>query len=66
MRIVTGPRVFLRHVHIGDLSALGALFADPEVMHFGPGPQSREWTKQWIAGCLQDYYEKWGFGCGLW
>jgi [ribosomal protein S5]-alanine N-acetyltransferase len=64
MKIVTGPRVFLRHVHIGDLSTFTALFADPEVMFFGPGPQSHDWTKQWIAGCLQDYYETWGFG--LW
>jgi [ribosomal protein S5]-alanine N-acetyltransferase len=64
MQIATGPRVFLRHVHIGDLAAFTALFADPEVMHFGPGPQSADWTAQWIRGCLEDYYAKWGFG--LW
>jgi len=57
-------RVFLRHFHIADLDKMMQVFADPEVMRFGPGPQSREWVGKWLEGCLEDYYHKWGFG--LW
>jgi [ribosomal protein S5]-alanine N-acetyltransferase len=64
MIIADTPRLFLRHFHIADLDAMAALFADSEVMHFGPGPQSREWTQRWLKGCLEDYHVKWGFG--LW
>jgi RimJ/RimL family protein N-acetyltransferase len=62
--IAEGERVFLRHFHMADLDDMAALFADPEVMRFGRGPQSREWVRKWLRGCLEDYYQKWGFG--LW
>jgi RimJ/RimL family protein N-acetyltransferase len=54
----------LRCFHVADLDAMAGVFGDPEVMRFGPGPQSREWVRAWLLGCLEDYYRKWGFG--LW
>ena len=64
MIIAETDRVLLRGFHIADLDIMAALFADPEVMRFGPGPRPREWVQDWLAGCLEDYYRKWGFG--LW
>ncbi len=43
---------------------MAEVFGDPEVMRFGRGPRPREWVQQWLRGCLEDYYQKWGFG--LW
>jgi RimJ/RimL family protein N-acetyltransferase len=62
--IAESQRLFLRHFHVADLDAMAEVFGDPEVMRFGPGPQSRDWIQQWLRGCLEDYYQKWGFG--LW
>jgi RimJ/RimL family protein N-acetyltransferase len=62
--IAETQRVLLRCFHVADLDAMAAVFGDPEVMRFGPGPQSREWVQGWLRGCLEDYYRKWGFG--LW
>ena len=64
MLIAEAQRVFLRHFHVADLDAMAEVFGDPEVMRFGPGPQSRDWVQRWLRGCLEDYYQKWGFG--LW
>jgi RimJ/RimL family protein N-acetyltransferase len=64
MVIADSERVFLRHFHVADLDAMTEVFGDPEVMRFGRGPQSREWVQRWLRGCLEDYYQKWGFG--LW
>jgi [ribosomal protein S5]-alanine N-acetyltransferase len=64
MLIAETERTFLRHFHAADLDDMAGLFADPEVMRFGKGPQSREWTGLWLRGCLEDYFRKWGFG--LW
>jgi RimJ/RimL family protein N-acetyltransferase len=64
MMIAEAQRVFLRHFHVADLDAMAAVFGDPEVMRFGPGPQSQDWVQRWLRGCLEDYYQKWGFG--LW
>jgi RimJ/RimL family protein N-acetyltransferase len=64
MVIAEAQRVFLRPFHIADLDAMAEVFGDPEVMRFGPGPQPREWVQRWLRGCLEDYYQKWGFG--LW
>jgi RimJ/RimL family protein N-acetyltransferase len=64
MMIAEAQRLFLRHFHIGDLDAMAEVFGDPEVMKFGPGPQSRDWVQKWLRGCLEDYYQKWGYG--LW
>jgi [ribosomal protein S5]-alanine N-acetyltransferase len=64
MVIAKSERLCLRHFHIADLDQICAVFCDPEVMRFGPGPQSRAWVQDWLRGCLEDYYCKWGFG--LW
>jgi RimJ/RimL family protein N-acetyltransferase len=64
MLIAEAPRLFLRHFHVADLDAMADVFGDPEVMRFGPGPQSRDWVQSWLRGCLEDYYQKWCFG--LW
>ena len=64
MVIAETQRLFLRCFHVADLDAMAAVFGDPEVMRFGPGPQSRDWVQKWLRGCLEDYFQKWGFG--LW
>jgi RimJ/RimL family protein N-acetyltransferase len=64
MIITEADRLFLRHFHAGDLDAMAGLFGDPEVMRFGRGTQSRDWVRGWLRGCLEDYFQKWGFG--LW
>jgi [ribosomal protein S5]-alanine N-acetyltransferase len=64
MVIAEAQRIRLRCFHVGDLDAMSGVFGDPEVMRFGPGPQSRDWVQAWLLGCLEDYYRKWGFG--LW
>ena len=64
MVITESERVFLRHFHVADLDAMAEVFGDPEVMRFGRGPQTREWVRGWLRGCLEDYHQKWGFG--LW
>jgi RimJ/RimL family protein N-acetyltransferase len=64
MLIAETERTFLRPFHVADLDAMTAVFGDPEVMRFGRGPQPREWVQSWLRGCLEDYYQKWGFG--LW
>jgi RimJ/RimL family protein N-acetyltransferase len=33
-------------------------------MQYGKGVKSPEQVRKWLRGCLQDYYELWGFG--LW
>ena len=64
MLIAETERIVLRHFHAADLDDMADLFADPEVMRFGTGPQSRDWTREWLRKCLEDYFQKWGFG--LW
>ena len=61
MIIAEGERIFLRHLHIADVENMCAVWGDSEAMRFG---QSREKVEQMIKGCLEDYYQKWGFG--LW
>lgn len=56
-------RLILRHFSATDDNALHqAVFSDPEVMRFGDGPQSLEWTRAWIQHCQQHYYEAMGYG----
>jgi RimJ/RimL family protein N-acetyltransferase len=64
MLIAEAERVLLRPFHVADLDAMAGVFGDPDVMRFGPGPQTRDWVQRWLRGCLEDYYQKWGFG--LW
>lgn len=56
-------RLMLRHFNADDDTALHqSVFSDPEVMHFGDGHQSLDWTRAWIQHCQQDYYETRGYG----
>jgi [ribosomal protein S5]-alanine N-acetyltransferase len=64
MIVVETERLILRHFHIVDGEAMDRVFGDAEVMKYGRGVQSPEWVRNWLRGCLQDYYSKWGFG--LW
>jgi RimJ/RimL family protein N-acetyltransferase len=64
MIIAQTEPILLRGFHIADCDVMAEMFADPEVMRFGPGPQTREWVEEWLARCLEDYFQKWGFG--LW
>jgi RimJ/RimL family protein N-acetyltransferase len=62
MMITETERLILRHFHIGDVTALGSIFGDAEVMRFGPGSQTQAWIHDWVKGCLDHYYHDWGFG----
>jgi RimJ/RimL family protein N-acetyltransferase len=62
MLLTETPRLLLRTFHIGDVDAMAAIFADPQGHPFGPGPKTRKWTEQWVLGCLDHYYQQWGFG----
>ena len=64
MVIAVTPRLILRHFHVVDGDAMDRVFGDPEVMRYGSGVQTPEWVRKWLRGCLEDYYQKWGFG--LW
>ncbi len=64
MLIAEAERLFLRNFHSADLEAMAVVFGDPEVMRFGRGPQPKEWVRDWLRRCLEDYHQKWGFG--LW
>jgi ribosomal-protein-alanine N-acetyltransferase len=61
MIILETERLLLRQFHIFDGEALECVFGDPEVMHFGPGVQTRSWIHDWLHACL-DNYQKFGFG----
>src|SRR4051812_16219943 len=62
MVIVQTPRLILRHFTPGDIEAMTAIFADPEVMRFSDGVRSPQWVRSWIANWINDYYPKWHFG----
>jgi hypothetical protein len=62
MVIAETERLILRHFHAFDGEALDRVFGDAEVMRFGPGVRTRQWVREWLRGCLEDYYRKLGFG----
>jgi ribosomal-protein-alanine N-acetyltransferase len=62
MIVVETERLILRHFHIFDVEAMNRVFGDAEVMRFGPGVQTTLWVQDWLRGCLENYYQKWGFG----
>ena len=64
MIIAETERLILRHLHVVDGEAMDRVFGDAEVMRYGHGVQTPEWVRRWLRGCLEDYYQKWGFG--LW
>ncbi|WP_254509611.1 GNAT family N-acetyltransferase [Anatilimnocola floriformis] len=64
MIIAETERLRLRQFHIVDGEAMDRVFGDAEVMRYGRGPQTPEWVRTWLRGCLENYHAKWGFG--LW
>lgn len=62
MVIAETDRLILRHFHIVDGEAMDRVFSDAEVMKYSRGVESQEWVRSWLRGCLEDYYQKWGFG----
>lgn len=62
MVILETKRLTLRHFESLDCEALMAVFGDDEVMHFGPGVKTREWVNDWLRNCLENDYQKMGFG----
>ncbi len=62
MIVVETERLILRHFHIFDVDAMNRVFGDAEVMRFGFGAQTSQWVQDWLRGCLENYYQKWGFG----
>ena len=61
MVILGTERLILRQFHLFDEDALDQIFGDPEVMRYGPGIQTRQWIRQWLETCLENY-QKLGFG----
>jgi RimJ/RimL family protein N-acetyltransferase len=62
MIIVETERLILRCFHVFDGEAMDRVFGDVEVMRFGPGVQTQGWVRDWLRGCLENYYQKLGFG----
>jgi [ribosomal protein S5]-alanine N-acetyltransferase len=62
MIILETERLIVRHFHVFDVEALQPIFGDAEVMRFGYGVQTTEWIQNWLQKCLENYYQKWGFG----
>ncbi len=63
MVVASTPRTFLRQFVTADASVMMAVFSDPDVMRFGPGPQSLEWVQAWVQR-QNEKYDRLGFG--LW
>lgn len=59
--IAQTPRLLLRLLALDDGAALVRVFSDAEVMRFGDGPQSPEWTQAWLRRALVNY-ERRGYG----
>lgn len=56
------PRLLLRQFEITDLDKIHQqVFSDSEVMHFGDGPQTREWVETWIETAIHNHNTR-GFG----
>lgn len=62
MIILETERLIVRHFHLFDVKAMHRVFGDAEVMRYGDGVQTEEWVRKWLQECLENYYQKWGFG----
>ena len=62
MIVTQTPRLILRHFDVGDADAIRLLFADPEVMRYGPGVQTPQWADDWLRDWIERRYAAWGFG----
>ncbi|GEK46949.1 hypothetical protein HPA02_12320 [Bisbaumannia pacifica] len=64
MEIAQTPRLRLHEFDNGDVPALAAILADPEVMRYSLGGVHDEaQTRRFIAGCRASYAEH-GLGAG--
>lgn len=63
MIVTQTPRLTLRYASLDDVVAMRAIFADPEVMQYGDGPQTDDWIRSWIQRMNRNYNEH---GFGLW
>lgn len=66
--ILETPRLILRKLHLGDLDALAALYADKEIRQYFPdgtdGTLTRAETQEEIEWIIEKYYAVYGYG--LW
>ncbi|MGZ8578443.1 MAG: GNAT family N-acetyltransferase, partial [Actinomycetota bacterium] len=63
--VLETERLILRLLTPGDLDALAALYADPEVRRYFPeGTLTRDETQEELAWIIDVYYAR--FGYGLW
>jgi ribosomal-protein-alanine N-acetyltransferase len=62
MLTLTTERLLIRHFHILDIEPLYRVFGDADVMRYGYGVQTKEWVKDWLHSCFEQYYQTWGFG----
>jgi len=63
--VVETERLVLRKLTMGDLDALAALYADPEIRRWFPdGTQTREQTREELEWIIDVYYGRYGYG--LW
>jgi [ribosomal protein S5]-alanine N-acetyltransferase len=59
--VLQTERLALRQFQLFDEDFLDKIFGDPEVMRYGPGIQTRQWIRQWLETCLENYQKR-GFG----
>src|SRR5687767_1475395 len=62
MVIAETPRLILRQFRLDDGGAMEAVFGDAVVMRYGDGVRPPAWVRSWIAGWVNEYYARWGFG----
>jgi RimJ/RimL family protein N-acetyltransferase len=62
MTVALTQRTALRMFRESDFDPMMDVLGDPDVMRFGDGPQSADWTRSWIARTINNYAQ----GFGLW
>lgn len=62
MAVAETSRLIIRQLRPSDGEAMDAVFGDAEVMRYGDGVRRPEWVRSWIAGWVNEYYPRWGFG----
>ena len=55
-------RLVLRHFQLSDVDALTSVFGDADVMQYGAGVQSPEWTRDWVTRAIAGYQAQPGLG----
>ena len=62
MIISESKSILLRHFRPKDREAIIELFTDPEVMRYGDGAQSAEWTTKWLESFVPEHHSSHGYG----